>query len=55
VLGFDVMELAPLPGLPASEFAAARLVYHIMGFIERRAILPRGVECHVTPVLSYQA
>jgi agmatinase len=39
VLGFDVMELAPLPGLPASEFAAARLVYHIMGILERQAKL----------------
>ena len=42
VLGFDVMELAPLPGLQASDYAAARLVYHIMGILERNAVLPRG-------------
>lgn len=40
VLGFDVTELAPLPGLHASDYAAARLVYHIMGIIEREARLP---------------
>jgi agmatinase len=41
VIGFDVMELAPLPGLHASDYAAARLVYHIMGILERHAVLPR--------------
>jgi len=41
VIGFDVVELAPLPGQHASDYAAARLVYHIMGLIERNAILPR--------------
>ncbi len=35
VLGFDLTELAPLPGLHAPDYAAARLVYHIMGIIER--------------------
>jgi agmatinase len=42
VIGFDVVELAPLPRLSASDYAAARLVYHIMGLIERNAVLPRG-------------
>ncbi|MCL2123687.1 MAG: agmatinase [Desulfovibrionaceae bacterium] len=41
ILGFDVVELAPLPGLHASDYAAARLVYHIMGLVERNAVLPR--------------
>ena len=40
VIGFDVMELAPVPGLHASDYAAARLVYHIMGLVERKAVLP---------------
>jgi agmatinase len=35
IIGFDVVELAP-GALHASEFAAARLVYNIMGIIERR-------------------
>ena len=39
-IGFDVVELAPVPGLHASDYAAARLVYHIMGILERN-VLPR--------------
>jgi len=35
-----IMELAPVPGLYASDYAAARLVYHIMGLVERNAVLP---------------
>ena len=35
VLGFDVVELAPVPGLHAADFAAARLVYALMGLVER--------------------
>ncbi len=35
VLGFDVVELAPMPYHHASDFTAARLVYNIMGMIER--------------------
>ncbi len=35
VIGFDVVELSPLPGDLASDFAAARLVYEIMGLIQR--------------------
>ncbi|MDR2694768.1 MAG: agmatinase [Deltaproteobacteria bacterium] len=41
VLGFDVVELAPAPGLHAPDYTAARLVYHMMGILERGAILPR--------------
>lgn len=32
IVGFDVVELAPLPGLIASEFLAAKLVYKILGY-----------------------
>lgn len=35
VLGFDVVELAPMQGLHAPDFAAARLVYAIMGLVQR--------------------
>lgn len=35
VLGFDVVELAPVPGLHAADFAAARLVYALMGLVQR--------------------
>lgn len=35
IIGFDVVELAPIPGLHASDFASARLVYNIMGIIDR--------------------
>ncbi len=33
VRGFDVVELAPIPGLHAPDFLAARLVYKIMGYL----------------------
>ncbi|MFO7652701.1 MAG: agmatinase [Candidatus Krumholzibacteriia bacterium] len=35
VVGFDVCELLPLPGLHAAEYLAARLVYQIMGYLVR--------------------
>lgn len=35
VLSFDVVELAPVRGLHASDFTAARLVYALMGLIVR--------------------
>lgn len=38
ILGFDVVELAPIDGHHASDFAAARLVYNIMGMITRHAL-----------------
>jgi agmatinase len=31
IVGFDVVELAPLPGQPASDFLAARLTYRLIG------------------------
>jgi agmatinase len=38
VIGFDVVELAPLQGSNVSEFTAAKLVYTIMGLINRTAV-----------------
>lgn len=32
VVAADVVELAPLPGIPASDFLAAKLVYKLVGF-----------------------
>jgi agmatinase len=36
ILGFDVVELAPIAGSNVSEFVAAKLVYTIMGLINRK-------------------
>jgi agmatinase len=33
VVGFDLMELAPIPGQRVSEFAAARLIYKFLGYL----------------------
>ncbi len=33
VVGFDVMELSPIPQMPAPDFLAARLVYKLLGYI----------------------
>ncbi|MCL5883976.1 MAG: agmatinase [Deltaproteobacteria bacterium] len=33
VVGFDVMELAPIPGMVAPDFLAAKLCYRIMGWV----------------------
>jgi agmatinase len=33
IVGFDVVELAPLPGQVASDFLAARLVYRLIGLV----------------------
>ena len=35
VMGFDVVELAPIDGFHAPDFAVARLVYNLMGIIAR--------------------
>jgi len=32
VLACDVVELAPLPGMPAPDFLAAKLVYKLIGY-----------------------
>ncbi len=33
IRGFDVVELAPLPGMVAPDFMAAKLIYRLMGYI----------------------
>lgn len=33
IVGFDVVELAPIKGLPASDFTAAKLIYRLMGYL----------------------
>jgi agmatinase len=35
IIGFDVMEFAPIPGFHAYEFAAAQLIYKFMGILQR--------------------
>jgi agmatinase len=37
LIGFDLMELAPIPGFHGYDFAAAQLVYKLMG-IQLRAV-----------------
>ncbi len=32
IVGFDVVELAPIPGQVASDFLAARLTYRLVGY-----------------------
>ena len=33
IVGFDVMELAPIPGMVASDFVVAKLIYKTLGYI----------------------
>ena len=35
IIGFDLMELAPLPGFHGCDFAAALLAYKLMGIVQR--------------------
>jgi agmatinase len=37
IIGFDVMEFAPIPGFHAFDFAAALLTYKMMGIVQRRS------------------
>ncbi len=41
VLGMDVVELAPIPGLHMADFTAARLVYGLMGLVQRSGAHPQ--------------
>ncbi len=38
LIGFDVTELAPIPGSRVSEFTAAKLVYHLMAAAQRNLV-----------------
>jgi agmatinase len=42
IVGFDVVELAPIPGQVASDFLAARLVYRMIGLALQAASRTRG-------------
>lgn len=41
IIGFDVMEFAPIPGFHAYQFAAAQLIYKFMGICQRTQALDR--------------
>jgi agmatinase len=36
ILGFDVVELCPIPGMVAPDFTAAKLIYRLMGYIDSK-------------------
>jgi agmatinase len=42
IIGFDVMEFAPIPGFHAFDFAAALLTYKLMGIVQRCGLRPAG-------------
>jgi len=45
VIGFDLMELAPIPGMQAPDFLAARLLNKVLGYVlapPRRGDSARG-------------
>jgi agmatinase len=37
VVGFDIVELAPIPGMVAPDFLAAKLTYRMMGYISTKS------------------
>lgn len=37
VIGFDLVELAPIPGMVAPDFLAARLAYRMMGYVSKKS------------------
>jgi agmatinase len=37
VVGFDIVELAPIPGMVAPDFLAARLAYRMMGYVSNKS------------------
>ena len=37
VIGFDLVELAPIPGMVAPDFLAARLAYRMMGYVAKKS------------------
>jgi agmatinase len=37
IIGFDIMEFAPISGFHAYDFAAAVLTYKLMGIVQRTA------------------
>ena len=47
IVGFDLMELAPIPGQPASDFLSAKLLYRTLGY----ALSPDGRGGQSGPIL----
>ena len=39
IIGFDLMEFAPIKGFHAYEFSAAQLLYKMMGIVQRQRLL----------------
>ena len=37
IVGFDIVELAPIPGMVAPDFLAARLAYRMMGYLSKKS------------------
>lgn len=37
-IGFDLVELAPIPQLPSCDYTAAQLIYNMMGFLTRSKV-----------------
>ncbi|MEK7679243.1 MAG: arginase family protein, partial [Deltaproteobacteria bacterium] len=54
VVGFDVVELCPMPGNVAPDFMAAKLVYKLMGYINARIDRPkaRGRQGGIPPLFK---
>jgi agmatinase len=48
IVGFDLMELSPIPGQPASDFLAAKLLYRLLGY----TLLGDGRNLNREPILS---
>lgn len=48
VVGFDVVELSPVTGMHACDYAAAKLIYLFMGMIARRSQALRPINNHLT-------
>ena len=44
IVGFDIMELAPIPAQPASDFLAAKLLYRLLGYTLSEDGRERGSE-----------
>jgi agmatinase len=42
LVGFDVVELCPIPGMIAPDFLAARLIYKIMGYMVQKGRKPQS-------------
>jgi len=44
IIGFDILEFAPIAGFHAYDFAAALLVYKLMGIVQRADPPPQALK-----------